>query len=423
MPEISYDNYDTYGNVIQTTAKSGLVTSYLWDASSRYPMAQVVAANYSQISAQSGKPAGYSSSTLFSALAGIVPSAFIKTYSYKSLVGMTSQTDVRNRTTYYEYDELSRLKNIKDNEHNIVKRYEYAYAENNVISASSLNAVVDGFRQMEPGRMNSFFNPSGIARDQSIKDTRLMYRNGVAQLPDEYRTRPADFYSAFNLNLADPYYVQPNDRPKFCFMQDGYAVEWRVKMPANSYNKDILYVGINFGFGVQFRIVNIGTNDGTYLYGYSDFDGRSYGEANGGGDFNTILVDNKDAFNNFQKIKLQVTNTQYRVYYNDVLIKQYPRTNTTIDNQFYVDAGFLGNDGSVDYVKVYDNQGVVQYQEDFNDPAKPVKPNPSLICPAPANCQTAFTNYFNQTMGTTYSFNQIASLYLEQTGQALNVCN
>lgn len=349
--------------------------------------------------------------------------AQMTSYTYDPLKGMTSQTDVNNFISYYEYDGFNRLKNIRDRERNIVKRYDYAYADQNVFTVSALNAVVDGFRQIEPGRMNSFFNPSGIARDQSIKDTRLMYRNGVAQLPEEYRTRPADFYSSLNLNLADPYYVQPNDRPKFCFMQDGYAVEWRVKMPANSYNKDIVYVGINFGFGVQFRIVNNGLNDGTYLYGYSDFDGRSYGDANGGGDFNSILVDNKDAFNNFQKIKLQVTSTKYRVYYNDVLIKEYPRTNTTIDNQFYVDAGFLGNDGSVDYIKVYDNQGVVKYQEDFSDPAKPVKPIPSLLCPAPANCQTAFTNYFNQTMGTIYTYSQIAAIYLDKTGQTLTVCN
>jgi hypothetical protein len=425
VPEISYDSYDTHCNVTQTTAKSGIVTSYLWDASNRYPMAQVVGANYSQIGAQNGKPAGYSSGTLFSSLAGLVPSAIIKTYSYKSLVGMTSGTDARGRTIYYAYDELNRLKNIRDNEQNIIKKYEYAYADQNQLTAASLNAALDGFRQVEPGRMNSFINPSGIPRDQSIKDTRLFFRNGVAQLPEEYRSRDADFYSSLNLNLADPYYVAENDRPRFKFMDAGYSVEWRLKMPASRLNKDVISVGINFGFSAQFIIVNNGTTDGTYLYGYHDFDERFYGFANGGVDFNYHWVDTKDAFNNFQTIKLQVTSNSYRVYYNNLLVKEYPKTpNVKSYNQFYIDAAFLGNDGAVDYVKVRDNNGVIKYFEDFTDPVKPVKPAAADITPIPQNCQTAFINYFNQTFSTSYtSFSDIASLYLQKTGQPLNVCN
>ena len=53
--------------------------------------------------------------------------AQMTTYTYSPLVGVTSQTDVGNRVTYYEYDGLARLKRIRDQDYNILKTYEYQY--------------------------------------------------------------------------------------------------------------------------------------------------------------------------------------------------------------------------------------------------------------------------------------------------------
>jgi len=60
----------------------------------------------------------------------IYPSnASITTYTYKPLVGMTSMTDSRANTTYYEYDNLQRLKNVKDASSSILKNYQYHYKQ------------------------------------------------------------------------------------------------------------------------------------------------------------------------------------------------------------------------------------------------------------------------------------------------------
>jgi hypothetical protein len=51
----------------------------------------------------------------------------MSTSTYNYLVGMTSKTDVKGMTTYYEYDEHNRLKMLKDQLGNIVKAIEYHY--------------------------------------------------------------------------------------------------------------------------------------------------------------------------------------------------------------------------------------------------------------------------------------------------------
>lgn len=51
--------------------------------------------------------------------------ARMRTVTYDPLIGKTAEADENNRLTYYEYDELGRLRFIKDDYRNIVKMYEY----------------------------------------------------------------------------------------------------------------------------------------------------------------------------------------------------------------------------------------------------------------------------------------------------------
>jgi len=126
-----YQDYDSKGNILQTTDRDGILTSYLWDATGNYPMAQVKGALYSQISPQNGQAANYSSLTLRNSLNSLVPSAYIQTYSYKPLIGMASQTDPNGKSTYYEYDSFGRLQFTKDDQSKILKKFDYHYSGQN----------------------------------------------------------------------------------------------------------------------------------------------------------------------------------------------------------------------------------------------------------------------------------------------------
>lgn len=53
--------------------------------------------------------------------------AMMTTYTYDPLIGMTSQADVNNRYTFYEYDGVGRLSLIRDHDGNIIKKLCYKY--------------------------------------------------------------------------------------------------------------------------------------------------------------------------------------------------------------------------------------------------------------------------------------------------------
>ncbi len=51
--------------------------------------------------------------------------ARMRTITYDPIIGKTSECDENNRITYYEYDDLGRLRFVKDENKSIVKMYEY----------------------------------------------------------------------------------------------------------------------------------------------------------------------------------------------------------------------------------------------------------------------------------------------------------
>lgn len=134
--EIIINSYDNKGNVLQMTGKDGVATSYLWGYNRHYPVAKIVNASQSIVqpyitqSLLDNAVGGSDDVTIRSHLNNLrnIPNTYVTTYTYQPLIGITSQTDPRGKTTYYEYDAFNRLKLVKDQDGNIVKKICYNYA-------------------------------------------------------------------------------------------------------------------------------------------------------------------------------------------------------------------------------------------------------------------------------------------------------
>ena len=146
-PEITYDLYDDRSNPIQITQKGKASICYIWGYDKKYPIAKIENASFltgqtnsistaqqtlinNAVSASYGENTPVAKSNLINKLkllrAGF-PNAMVTTYTYDSLIGITSMTDPREYTTYYEYDTYGRLKQVKDNDQKILSANKYNY--------------------------------------------------------------------------------------------------------------------------------------------------------------------------------------------------------------------------------------------------------------------------------------------------------
>lgn len=142
--KITYDLYDDRGNVLQYTPDNGIPVSIIWGYSKTQPIAKIDNVAYTSI------PAGTITNlqTLSNAdsdncltvncteqllrsgldtFRNSLPGAFISTYTYNPLIGVTSITDPKGICTYYEYDLYSRLRFVKDKDLNVLQKYCYNY--------------------------------------------------------------------------------------------------------------------------------------------------------------------------------------------------------------------------------------------------------------------------------------------------------
>jgi len=133
---VIFNSYDDVGNITTQQKAADIKKSYIWGYNSKYPVAEVVGEDYVTIIANSNLDQSILQSlstsddqmrTELNKVRTKFPAALVTTYTYKPLVGVTSQTDINNRSTYYYYDSLGRLLLIRDNDKNILKRFCYNY--------------------------------------------------------------------------------------------------------------------------------------------------------------------------------------------------------------------------------------------------------------------------------------------------------
>ncbi len=127
--------YDARGNICEFKGKDGVVNSIIWGYNYLYPVAKISGINYQSVAnaLTGGVPAiqGLDNQGLRDALNVVrtaFPSAYVTTYTYKHLAGVTSITDPLNRTSKYEYDGFGRLMHVIDPDGNILKKNEYEFS-------------------------------------------------------------------------------------------------------------------------------------------------------------------------------------------------------------------------------------------------------------------------------------------------------
>lgn len=130
---VTFNNYDNFGNILQQSKVNDAAEVYLWGYDNQYPVAKIVGSDYATVApivnaAILNSPA--TDQQLRDELNKIrlaLPNAIVSTYTYIPLLGISSETNDRGLTTFYEYDAQGRLKAVKDQDGKILKLIEYQY--------------------------------------------------------------------------------------------------------------------------------------------------------------------------------------------------------------------------------------------------------------------------------------------------------
>lgn len=137
-PRVLFNKYDSKGNIQSVSKAMGSQICYVYGYGGSYPIAKIENVDYATVQSVLGGQAAIESfrdntapadATVNSFLAPLrtIPGADVTTYTYKPLIGMSSATDTKGNTLYYEYDSFSRLMNVRDKDGNIMKHMDYHF--------------------------------------------------------------------------------------------------------------------------------------------------------------------------------------------------------------------------------------------------------------------------------------------------------
>ena len=144
---IQFTYYTDNGNIKETLKTDGTSAIYVWGYDKQYPIAKIENATFlsgqsntvtasqqtlinNAVSATTGETTISTENTLRTKLQLLregFSNALVTTYTYDPLIGVTSMTDPKGYTIYYEYDNYNRLEQIKDADGNIVTENKYHY--------------------------------------------------------------------------------------------------------------------------------------------------------------------------------------------------------------------------------------------------------------------------------------------------------
>jgi len=132
---IIFQRYDDFGNPLEISKSDDVHIVYIWGYDNTYPIAKIENATYAALENLPSFGLNFEITENLSAIQEqelrSLTNTMVTTYTYAPLIGVTSMTDPRGDTIYYEYDEFNRLKQVKDKDGNILNKNDYNYANQN----------------------------------------------------------------------------------------------------------------------------------------------------------------------------------------------------------------------------------------------------------------------------------------------------
>jgi hypothetical protein len=144
--EVTYDKYDSKGNLQQYTTKDGISTTIIWGYNKTQPIAKIVGAKLSDIqqsiidsivtaSDTDAQAAPNNDETSFLSVLNsfkthsALSNYQISTYTYDPLIGVRSITPPSGIREVYIYDTANRLKEIREDNQTgkLLKEFKYNY--------------------------------------------------------------------------------------------------------------------------------------------------------------------------------------------------------------------------------------------------------------------------------------------------------
>lgn len=219
---ISFSAYDDKGNILEQSQTGGVKEVYVWGHGRQYVLAKVLGSNSTAVSAlvNQGILDGGSEADRQAQLLTLRnyfadnPDVQVTTFTYKPLVGMTSQTDAKGMTTYYEYDSFQRLKAVKNQNGEILKTYCYNYAG----QLTDCNSSAGGTTQTPP----------------SLVYARVEVENSATNPISDGSSTDADIYIAL---YSDVNCTQPVSLPQ--------SLDVNMRTSSSSYENNV-YAGLNW---------------------------------------------------------------------------------------------------------------------------------------------------------------------------------
>ena len=141
---IEFKEYDSDGNILQVSKADGMDITYIYGYNNTLPVAKIENATYTQVSSYVNNIKNKSNldddrcldssscdeknlRIALQSLRSNLPNAMVTTYTYDPLIGVTSITDSKGYTVYYEYDNLHHLVRVKDEDGKIMSENKYHY--------------------------------------------------------------------------------------------------------------------------------------------------------------------------------------------------------------------------------------------------------------------------------------------------------